>query len=103
MATYFPGFLKRPPVAAEGIHVQPEVQQLRERQARGQMSRKERRRQARRRRSLHIVKFTVAVAVSVISLHLGVLSGGIVAAWAGSRWVLRPPVHLSVSSIHTHP
>jgi hypothetical protein len=96
MATYFPGFLKRPPVAAEGIHVQPEVQQLGERQVRGQMSRKERRRQARRRRSLHIVEFTfavalsAAVAVSVISLHLGVLLGGIAAAWAGSRWVLRP-------------
>ena len=61
--------------------MQPEVQQLRERQVRGQMSRKVRRRQARRRRSLRIVKFTfaaaavalsAAVAVSVISLHLGV-------------------------------
>ena len=65
MATYLPGFLKRPPVAAEGIHVQPEVQPLGERQVRGQMSRKARR-------------------------HLGVLMGGIVAAWAGSRWVLSP-------------
>ena len=62
MATYFPGFLKRPPVAAEGIHVQPEVRQPRERQVRGQMSRNERRRRARRRRSLCLVEFTFAVA-----------------------------------------
>jgi hypothetical protein len=67
MATYFAGFLKRPPVAAEGIHVQPEVQPLGERQVREQISRRERRRQARRRRNLRIVESTFAAAAVALS------------------------------------
>jgi len=72
MATYFPGFLKRPPVAAEGIHVQPEVQPSGELQVRGQMSRRERRRRARPRRSSRIVELTFAMAVAALSAVVAV-------------------------------
>jgi len=71
MATYFPGFLKRPPVAAEGIHVQPEVQPSGERQVRGQ-SRSERRRRARPRRSSRIVELTFAMAAAALSAVVAV-------------------------------